>query len=97
MEVLLLLLPQAHPIDDLGEHLEKRLAVWPQEPVSSPPFLPPSLPPSLPGNAGHQTWSDRTPAGVHHGALGEDAGGTAALLPSSGGRREPGQLPALHC
>ena len=36
MEVLLLLLPQAHPIDDLGEHLEKRLAVWPQEPVSSP-------------------------------------------------------------
>ena len=35
MEVLLLLLPQAHPIDDLGEHLEKRLAVWPQEPVSS--------------------------------------------------------------
>ena len=31
MEVLLLLLPQAHPIDDLGEHLEKRLAVWPQE------------------------------------------------------------------
>ena len=36
MEVLLLLLPQAHPIDDLGEYLEKRLAVWPQEPVLSP-------------------------------------------------------------
>ena len=42
MEVLLLLLPQAHPIDDLGEHLEKRLAVWPQEPVSSPTSVDPS-------------------------------------------------------
>ena len=41
MEVLLLLLPQAHPIDDLGEHLEKRLAVWPQEPVSSPTSVDP--------------------------------------------------------
>ena len=39
MEVLLLLLPQAHPIDDLGEHLEKRLAVWPQEPVSPPVYF----------------------------------------------------------
>ena len=51
----------------------------------------------IPGNAGHHTWSDRKLAGVHYGALGEDAGGTVALLPSSGGRREPGQLPALHC
>ena len=41
MEVLLLLLPQAHPIDDLGEHLEKRLTVWPQEPVSSPTSVTP--------------------------------------------------------
>ena len=41
MEVLLLLLPQAHPIDDLGEHLEKRLAVWPQEPVSPPTSVTP--------------------------------------------------------
>ena len=28
VEVPLLHLPQAHSIDDLGEHLEKRLAVW---------------------------------------------------------------------
>ena len=28
VEVPLPLLPQAHSIDDLGEHLEKRLAVW---------------------------------------------------------------------
>ena len=43
----------------------------------------------IPGNAGHHTWSDRKPAGVHYGALGEDAGAQWLSFPPvvAGGSR----------